>query len=130
MHSEHFSEAELACRHCGVNGVVQDLLDALEAFRAVAGAPVALNCAYRCPTHNAAVGGVPNSQHVMGRAADVHVKGKAARELYELALQVPAIKGLGVSDHDNYLHLDVRQAVEVAKWCYSDTGGQVAWYEA
>ena len=30
-----------------------------------------MSCCYRCPDPNAEVGGVPNSQHVYGRAADV-----------------------------------------------------------
>lgn len=130
MHSAHFSEAELACHHCGVNGVGQPLLDALEAFRLKVGAPVIVNCAYRCPAHNAAVGGVPNSQHVLGKAADVQVAGKTSRELYELALHISFIRGLGVSDHAGYLHLDVRESILVSRWCYSDTGGQVPWHEA
>ena len=130
MHSEHFTEAELACRHCGINGVVQSLLDAIEALRLKVGAPVIVNCAYRCPAHNTAVGGVPNSQHVLGRAADIRVAGKTSRELYELALHVSGIRGLGVSDHAGYLHLDVRESLLVARWCYSSTGGQVPWHEA
>jgi uncharacterized protein YcbK (DUF882 family) len=131
MHSAHFSEAELGCRcGCGVNAVVQDLLDALEALRAIVGAPVIVNCAYRCLAHNAAVGGVPDSQHVLGRAADIQVAGKTARELYEQALQVPLIKGLGVSNHLGYLHIDVRESVLVSRWCYSDTGGAIPWHEA
>lgn len=127
--STHFSDGELSCHHCGVNGAVQDLLDALEAFRSKVGAPVIVNCAYRCPVHNASVGGVPGSQHVLGRAADVQVAGKTARELYDLALQVPAIKGLGVNDYDEYLHLDVRQSSLLAEWCYNESGSQVPWYE-
>lgn len=129
MHSLHFSEQELACRHCGVNQTTGELIDALEDFRALVGGPVVVNCAYRCPEHNAAVGGVPDSQHVQGRAADVSVPGKSARDLYGLALQVPAIKGLGVADHQDYLHLDVRDTVELAKWCYSEAGGQVPFHE-
>jgi uncharacterized protein YcbK (DUF882 family) len=129
MHSEHFSERELACHHCGVNGVVQELVDALEAFRSLVEAPVVVDDAYRCPVHNLAVGGAPHSQHVLGRAADIRVKGKTARELYGVALQVPAIKGLGVDDHKQYLHLDVRLSTTLAQWCYSKKGGQIPFYE-
>lgn len=130
MHSEHFLESELACHcGCGVNGTVQELLDALEAFRSLVGAPVTLDCAYRCPAHNAKIGGAPKSQHVLGRAADVKVKGKTARDLYGIALQVPAIRGLGVDDHKQYLHLDVRRTETLAQWCYSKTGGTIPFYE-
>ena len=57
------------------------------------------------------------------------MNGKTARQLYELALQIPEIHGLGVSDYDEYLHLDVREAKEVIQWCYNELGGQVPWYE-
>jgi zinc D-Ala-D-Ala carboxypeptidase len=129
MHSEHFSESELACHHCGVNGVVRELLDAMELLRTKVGAPVTVDDAYRCPIHNAAVGGAAGSQHILGRAADVRVAGKTARELYRLALQIPAIKGLGVDDHKQYLHLDVRQSGHLAHWCYSLSGHEIPFFE-
>ena len=81
MPSEHFSAAELMCHgasqgHCGcgpetANNVSPLLLEKLEALRAMIGGPIEISCAYRCPAHNAEVGGVPNSQHVDGTAADV-----------------------------------------------------------
>lgn len=129
MHSEHFSEAELACHHCGQNNVRQELLNALEEFRTKVGGPVHVNDAYRCPIHNAEVGGAKNSQHVLGLAADISVEGKTARELYQIALQIPSIKGIGVDDHKQYIHVDVRTGDHVAKWCYSETGETIAWYE-
>jgi len=69
----HFSEAELACHHCGVNGCKQSLVDALEAFRAIVGKPVIVSSAYRCPQHNAEAGGAGRSEHVEGLAADIRV---------------------------------------------------------
>ena len=125
--SEHFSEKELACHHCGVNGVTQELLDALEAFRLLVGAPVLIDSAYRCPIWNRLKGGALRSQHMLGRAADIRVTGQPARKLYDLSLQVPSIKGRGVNDHEQFLHLDVR--LELAKWCYSEAGAEVAWYD-
>lgn len=81
MPSEHFSAEELMCHgasqgHCGcgpetANNVSPLLLEKLEALRAMIGGPIEISCAYRCPAHNAEVGGVPNSQHVDGTAADV-----------------------------------------------------------
>lgn len=47
-----------------VDTVIQPLRDAW-------GAPLAINSGYRCPEVNAAVGGVPTSQHTKGEAADV-----------------------------------------------------------
>ena len=81
MPSEHFSAEELMCHgasqgHCDCGPETADnvsplLLEKLEALREMIGGPIEISCAYRCPAHNAEVGGVPNSQHVDGTAADV-----------------------------------------------------------
>jgi zinc D-Ala-D-Ala carboxypeptidase len=43
----------------------------LEEIRALLNAPIKVNSAYRSPAVNAAVGGVPNSRHALGLAADI-----------------------------------------------------------
>lgn len=43
----------------------------LEPIRALVGAPVHVHDGYRCPAVNAAVGGVHDSQHAEGEAADL-----------------------------------------------------------
>lgn len=50
----------------GVENILQPLRDAL-------GVPVVVTSGYRCAAVNAAVGGVGNSQHVYGEAADIVV---------------------------------------------------------
>ena len=124
--SEHFTNEELACHHCGVNECKPELLDALELLRASINRPIIVNDAYRCPEHNRAIGGVPDSQHVLGLAADIRVPGMTAAELYFAAVKIGPIKGLGRDDHKNYLHVDVRQ--RFAQWCYNQDGRQVGWY--
>lgn len=47
-----------------VENVLQPLRDAW-------GKPLHINSGYRCPELNAAVGGVPASQHIKGEAADI-----------------------------------------------------------
>lgn len=124
--SEHFSEQELACRHCGRNECTPELVEALEMLRASINRPIIVDDAYRCPEHNKAVGGVPDSQHVLGNAADIRVLGMTAAQLYFAAIRVPGIKGLGRDDHKGYVHVDVRRIF--AQWCYNTEGKQVAWY--
>ncbi len=124
--SEHFSAAELECKHCGANECKPELLDALEIFRAIVGKPVNINSAYRCPTHNAEVGGAPNSQHVQGIAADVSVAGMSADQLEHAARQIPEIKGIGRAPHQDYLHMDVRE--QAAQWCYDESGKTCPYY--
>ena len=43
----------------------------LEPLRQHFGTPVVISSGYRCPALNRAVGGVPNSQHLKGEAADI-----------------------------------------------------------
>lgn len=45
----------------------------LEPLREHAGKPILVGSGYRCPSLNKAVGGVPNSQHQTGEAADIHL---------------------------------------------------------
>lgn len=45
----------------------------LELGRAAVGAPLVVHSGWRPPANNEAVGGVPTSDHLAGRAADVHV---------------------------------------------------------
>ena len=43
----------------------------LEILRASIGTPIRIVSGYRCPVHNAAVGGAKDSQHVYAAAADI-----------------------------------------------------------
>jgi putative chitinase len=54
--------------------ILQPLRDAL-------GLPVHVNSAYRSPAVNQAVGGVNNSQHALGQAADITVDGYTPSQL-------------------------------------------------
>lgn len=107
--SQHFSRKEFECRCCGRLQLDSHLVEGLEALRALAGVPVVINAGYRCPHHNQEVGGVPNSEHTRGLAADIRLPGFSLQQMYDLATQVPqfADGGIGVYDGD-FLHVDVR----------------------
>ena len=80
--SEHFSKHEFACRcGCGLMNVKGRLVMTLEAIREAVGLPVNIECGSRCETHNAAVGGVADSGHLTGEAADIWVDRLSGREL-------------------------------------------------
>lgn len=132
--SAHFSDGELECHHCHVNGCTKELVLALEQLRRVisddrgADTPLLINDAYRCSQHNAHLEhAARGSQHVLGRAADVRVPGLTAVQLYRYALKVPVFKGIGRNDHAQYLHVDVRETP--ARWCYTPGGGTLPWSE-
>ena len=113
--SPHFTKQELACHHCGRLVVLPRLLEALEALRSRAGGPILVQDGYRCPEHNLQVGGVRDSQHRMGMAADIVICGCSLQQMFDLADSVPqfAQGGIGVYD-GGFIHVDVRD--EVARW--------------
>ena len=119
MPSEHFSAEELMCHgasqgHCGcspetANNVSPLLLEKLEALRAMIGGPIEISCAYRCPAHNAEVGGVPNSQHVNGTAADVQTPNyNHCNTPEQLKWYCEQIGFDGIGLYDWGCHVDVR----------------------
>ncbi len=113
--SPHFSKRELACRCCGELMIVPALLDALERLRELAERPIQIHAGYRCPAHNQEVGGVSDSEHTHGMAADIAIPGLTLQQMYELALQVPAFREGGVGAYDGgFLHVDVR--THAARW--------------
>lgn len=58
------------------NGIEENITalteQVLDPAREALGKPLVVNSGFRCPLHNKTVGGVYNSQHVKGEAADVH----------------------------------------------------------
>lgn len=56
---------------------LRNLAQQMEAVRALFDRPIEITSGYRNPEVNAAVGGVPDSDHALGHAADFHVDGLA-----------------------------------------------------
>ncbi|RJO67433.1 MAG: DUF882 domain-containing protein [Myxococcales bacterium] len=112
MLSPHFARSEMQC-HCGCNKciVCVDLLDALEDLRERVGWPLVVNSAYRCPEHNAAVGGKPKSKHLEGIAADVCCRNLSVDDLARAAETIPAFRrgGIGKYPKKGFVHVDVRR---------------------
>lgn len=108
--STHFDKSEFACHHCGhCTKINPRLLELLEQLRAdIGNVPIHINSGYRCPTHNANVGGVPNSQHVLGTAADLAVPSTMALdEFVEHVKQLP-FDWVGIYPYSYFVHVDVR----------------------
>lgn len=117
--AKYFSPEEMMCHgatqgdcDCGVDSaenVSPRLLELLDQLRENIGGPLEVSCMYRCPAHNAAVGGVPNSQHVQGTAADVQTPNfphcNTPEQLKWYCQQLP-FDGIGIYDWG--CHVDVR----------------------
>lgn len=86
-----------------------DLVAALERIREKVGKSVKVTSGYRPPAYNRAIGGVSNSQHLDGLAADIYVDGLSTFELHQIALQeIGASGGVGYYPNHGFVHVDVR----------------------
>ena len=60
-----------------VENMIYGCQNLLEPAREAIGCPILINSGFRCETVNRKVGGVPNSQHRLGQAADIRPKDPA-----------------------------------------------------
>ena len=105
--SLHFNLSEFACPCCNLVMLHPKLLAKLVELRNIVEKPVYINSGYRCPKYNNKVGGVPNSYHRIGLAADIKVKDFGLIELLEICENI-GFGGIGFYEKKNFLHLDVR----------------------
>lgn len=114
MNSPYFKREEFACKcGCGFDTVDTELLDILDDVREYFNAPVTINSACRCEKHNEEVGGSKGSQHKLGRAADIVVRGKTPEEVHDyLDSKYPDSYGLG--RYSTFTHIDSRD--NKARW--------------
>jgi len=111
--SPHFCAKEFACRcGCGFGlnpgDVLPELVSRLEILRGLMNNhPLIIESGCRCPTQNVKVGGSQNSQHMLGRAADII-------NIMPDILTARAIQAgfRGVITYRWGVHVDVRQLPE------------------
>ena len=111
--NKNFSRSEFACPHCGEVEIDPLLVATLQRIRDCAG-PVVVTSGYRCPVHNEAVGGVNNSQHIYGRAADIYVPGMSQAALLALVREMTVNEDIyagyayAIKNSKRAVHIDVR----------------------
>ena len=106
--SNNFSREEFACScGCGFNVVDAELLAVLQTMREELDASIHINSSCRCLNHNKEIGGSPKSQHLLGKAADINVKGCTPLFVQEYLLG--KYKGrYGIGSYKSFTHIDVR----------------------
>lgn len=110
----NFTPERIACRHCGELLIDPEALDRLQAARWVpSGGPLVIWSAYRCPIHNALVGGAPRSMHKYGRAFDVRTS-VAQRDDHERRAIAAGFTGFGY--YRNFLHIDTGRRRSWGSW--------------
>ncbi len=106
--SSNFQVKEFACKD-GSDKILIDneLVLVLQKVRDYFGKPVTINSAYRNASYNRKIGGVSNSQHTMGTAADVVISGVKAEEVAKYAEYIMGNKG-GIGLYNGFVHVDTR----------------------
>ena len=92
----------------------------LQILRDYTGRPITINSAYRSPEHNAKIGGVKTSQHLLGKAADITIQSLKPAEVYiiiEDLIDMGEMLQGGLGLYDTFVHYDIRKTK--ARWNYA-----------
>lgn len=120
--TENFHLTEFKCHNGKMVPVellpnVQKLADNLQIIRDHIGKPIHITSAYRPVEYNRKIGSKDTSQHVIAKAADIHVNGMNSKELYKIIeklIKEKAIHNGGLGLYPTFVHYDVRN--KPARW--------------
>lgn len=111
FHQSEFDSPDQPGSGCNIN---EDLVRALDYVRRELGQPLRINSGYRTEQHNKDVGGVSNSQHRLGNAADIHIDSQEMGDAIELLFIEFVGEKCGVGRYNTFCHVDVRGYL--ARW--------------
>ena len=110
---KYFKKQEFSCK-CGKycdgypSEIDMDMVKIADKIRAKIGKPISINSGLRCKTHNANVGGVSNSQHLLGKAADLGCpSGCTPAQMASIAEEIMGDTG-GIGIYPWGIHIDTR----------------------
>jgi len=114
--TEHFKKEEFRSKDGAhfpyeVKQNLKVLAEQLEVLREHFQKPININSGYRSPEHNAKVGGAENSQHLLGKAADVVIDGVSPDEVadaIEFLIDNKMMKQGGLGRYNSFTHYDIR----------------------
>ena len=116
---KYFKKQEFACK-CGkyCNGypaeIDMNMVKIADQIREKIGKPITINSGLRCKTHNSNVGGVSNSQHLLGKAADLGCpSGCTPDQMASIAESIIGNTG-GIGIYSWGIHIDTRS--EKSRW--------------
>lgn len=106
----YFDKAEFKCKCGKCGGFPEDpkekLIRAADKTRNHFNNPITVSSGVRCATHNAKVGGVPNSRHLSGKAMDFCVSGMSAELVLSYVQKLPEIRYAYAID-SSFVHMDI-----------------------
>jgi uncharacterized protein YcbK (DUF882 family) len=100
--TDHFTQAELSCHHCGEMAFPPAFLTHLEELRVQWDKPIHLTSAYRCVLHPEEAKKNLPGEHNRG-AIDIQISGPSRYFLIQLAMKL-GWSGIGIGP--GFLHLD------------------------
>lgn len=111
--TKNFNRAEFACKckNCQTK-INPDLVNGLQAIRDAYGKPMVISSGHRCADYNKRIGGVANSQHILGNAADISDPKQALAKFLLANLPLLEANGLWMENPKatpTWVHLDTRQ---------------------
>ena len=118
----NFSMSEFEC-NCGckmpedVKSNIIELADNLQVLRDFLNMPIKITNAYRCESKNKSVNGVKNSQHLLGKAADIQISNlspKKVAEAISFLMENNSFKMGGLGLYNTFTHVDIRG--KMARW--------------
>lgn len=119
--TKNFKIKEFECKGCKVPLEVYEniikLSNQLQFLRDYTGRPIKINSGYRCPKYNKKIGGVKNSQHLLGKAADIVVESLKPIEVFALIedlIDMGLMLQGGLGLYDTFVHYDIRKTK--ARW--------------
>lgn len=120
MLTKNFRATEFACRcrrpECDAAEMLPSFMAMLQTLRDNWGKPMSPTSARRCAVWNAKVGGAPDSQHLVGNAADFWFDNTDELQQFELMAEKCGFKGIGTGKH--LIHIDARSGF--ARWTYDN----------
>jgi uncharacterized protein YcbK (DUF882 family) len=121
--TKNFKKSEFDCK-CGcdmpvdVLANITKLASQLQYIRDNVALPITINSGYRCEAHNKSVGGSENSQHLLGKAADIVINGlDPVLDTYDYLddlMRTGEILQGGLGMYQTFTHYDIRNIK--ARW--------------
>ena len=125
--TSNFSKSEFDCNSGAdmpqeVLNNIQKLANQLQIIRNKVGVPIKINSGYRSPDYNDnVVKGAKNSQHKLGKAADIVIEGYTpddVADLIEELIESGDILQGGLGRYNTFTHYDIRKGK--ARWNFKN----------
>lgn len=121
----NFKPIELACKHCGDEGITPEMMEIVQGIRNDMMQPIFISSGYRCVKHPVEQEKDTPGEHTYGMAVDIICHGEKALRIIKLA-QERNIKRIGIHQKGNpngrFVHIGIADrynlAFPVAIWTY------------